>query len=145
MGIKALNNLANLDLNQVLATALKLNDEKVKNVSRDQLARGETPSGAKFPKYSDPDYLRRKPAPKTAPGGVMNLNQFGTFYRNISPKVTQTSIQWPESQQDKKYPFLVKYSNTGTLLAWNERSIQLANKTFLLSAVTDEIKKKLSA
>jgi len=144
MGIAALKNLANLDINTVIATTLKADEDKVREVSQRQLLRGETPSGAKLPPYANQNYVRTKiGTPKTAPGGAMNLRNSGEFHRRITPVVAGTAITWPAERQGRKYPFLVKYSDTGTLLAWNERSIKTANQTFLVKDLAIEIKKQI--
>lgn len=144
MGIAALKNLVNLDVNAVMATTLKANEDKVREVSQDQLLRGETPSGAKLPPYANRNYVRSKiGTPKTAPGGAMNLRNSGEFHRRITPVVAGTAITWPAERQGRKYPFLVKYSNTGTLLAWNERSIKTAKETFLVKDIALAVKKQI--
>ena len=141
MGIKVLKRIAGLDFDNLVQSALTKNKEEIAEISRGQLDRGETPSGGPLPVYRNKAYVRRKrTTPKTAPGGRFNLRNTGKFHKGITPKVSKTAITFPKSQQEQKYPKLVKYSDTGTLLTWNKKSIMEAQEAFLIEAIIKEFK-----
>ncbi len=141
MGIKVIKRIAGLNLDDIARLSLQGKEKLIADISKGQLADGESPSGARLPKYKSKEYVARKPAPKTAPGGRMNLKLTGDFYRGIRPKLAKTAITFPESQQDPKYQYLKKWSDTGTLLTWNKKSQEKAKQAFFQAAVIDTIKK----
>ena len=144
MAIKGIKNLAKLDIRATIVKVLDDNPEAVKDVSREQLARGETPSGGKLPVYKNPRYVAKKPlTPKTAPGNRYNLRLKGDFYKGIKPKIAPNAILWPEAAQDDKLPFLQKWSDTKTLLVWNDESISRANQEFLIPKLQEQIVKEI--